>query len=194
MSDDFDGLDEELEQRQVSLVTAAEATDWLAPLSQQVEALVAGFAANRIRMTDPEQRAALVRMRAELDAVLEPLTLAKSTIDRVFLRYAVDAQAREVPIPGLGAVHYEPPKGQYVGQWAELRKALHAIGQLEGAPTPEEIDPAFTVVTEVKGNNTKLNALAKKYGGGVAEAIERHRTFVTPEAERGRVRFPEVKR
>lgn len=191
---DFDDLDEELAASQRALVTADEATQQLDALAPRVEALVAGLASNRIRMTDPRQRVDLVRLRAEILRVLEPLETARSMVDQVFLKYAVDSRAKEVPIPGMGAVVYEPPKGQYVGEWETMRAALHAIGQLDGAPTPEEIDPAFTVVTETKGNNTKLNALAKKYGGAVAEAIERHRQFVMPEPSRGRVRFPDTKR
>lgn len=191
----MDDLDELLTKPKRALITPAQATTSVAALKEAAEILVAGLASNRIRMTDPKQRADLVRLHAELTEAIQPLALAKSTVERVFLMYAVDAQAKEVPVPGMGAVRYEPPRGEYVVQSKALRTALYEIHHLDGAPTAAEIDEALHVEeAPIKANNTKLNALEKKYGGAVREAIARYRQFVQPDAERGRVRFPDVKR
>lgn len=191
----MDDLDEMLTRPKRALVTPAQAAAQVTGLKEAAEVLVAGLASNRIRMTDPKQRADLVRLHAELTEAIHPLALAKSTVERVFLMYAVDAQAKEVPIPGMGAVHYEAPRGEYIVQGKALRTALLELHHLDGAPTLEEIDEALRVEeAPVKANNTKLNALEKKYGGTVREAIGRLRQFVQPEAERGRVRFPKVER
>lgn len=191
----MDDLDELLTKPKRALITPAQATAKVSGLKEAAEVLVAGLASNRIRMTDPQQRADLVRLHAELEEAIQPLALAKSTVERVFLMYAVDAQAKEVPIPGMGAVHYEAPRGEYIVQGKALRAALLEMHHLDGAPTLEEIDEALRIEeAPVKANNSKLNALEKKYGGGVREAIGRFRQFVQPEAERGRVRFPKVDR
>lgn len=191
----MDDLDELLTKPKRALVTPAQATTTVAGLKEAAEALVAGLASNRIRMDDPQQRADLVRLHAVLGEAIQPLALASSTVERVFLMYAVDAQAKEVPIPGMGAVHYEAPRGEYIVQGKALRAALLELHHLDGAPTLQEIDEALRVEeAPVKANNTKLNALEKKYGGRVRDEIERLRQFVAPAAERGRVRFPKVDR
>ena len=192
----MDDLDDLLEQpKALVLVTPRQAVVSVASLREAAQALVAGLAANRIRMTDPQMRADLVALHEELAEAIQPLQLAKTTVERVFLMYAVDAQAKEVPIPGMGAVHYEAPRGEYIVQAKALRTALFEIHHLDGAPTVEEIDEALRVEeAPVKPNNTRLNALQKKYGGQVKEAIDQHRQFVAPPAENGRVRFPKAAR
>lgn len=191
-----DDLDDLLESPpSVALVAPSEAAQILDPLRSQLAQLVAGFAANRIRMTDPKQRADLVALRSVVSDVLEPLSLIKTTVERVFLLHAIDTSAREIPVPGGPAVVYEPPKGEYVGEWTDMRRELLAVAALEDVPGMRaEIAAAFTETVTVKGNNTKLNALAKKYGGKVRDVIEARRTFVMPDADRGRVRFPEARR
>jgi hypothetical protein len=190
---DLEGLDDDLAQNALVLVTPKQATVVAEALADAAEAMVRGLTANRIRMTDPQQRADLVELREELNAAIEPLTLARDTIDRVFLIFAVESKAREVAIPGGPAVHYEAARGQYVVQAPELRARLLELSLLDGAPTREEVDEALPEerVVSVKANNTHLNALVKRYGGNVAEAVAQMRQFVMPHPHKGRVRFPE---
>lgn len=190
---DEEGLDELLAQPSAvtTIITAEEADEAIRALEPRLAELMAGFAQGRIRMTDAQQRARLVALREAARAAQEPLRLIADTIERVFLVYAVDSKAKEVTIPGSGPVRYEAPRGEYVANWRALRSALIQANLDTGAPTLEEIDQAFSEETIVKGNNTRLNGLASRYGGEVREAIEHHRQYVAPGPEKGRVRFPD---
>lgn len=189
---DEDDLDELLAQPAAvtTIVTAPEAEAAIRSLEPKLGELVAGFASGRIRMTDAQQRAQLVALREAALAAQQPLRLISETVDRVFLMYAVEAGAKEVPIPGSAPVRYEAPKGEYVADWAALRSELVRVNLETGAPTLAEIEQAFTETVTVKGNNTRLNALASRYGGDVKAAIDEGRQYVSPGPERGRVRFP----
>jgi hypothetical protein len=189
---DEDDLDELLAQpgAVTTIITAPEADEAIRALEPRLAELVAGFAQGRIRMTDAQQRAQLVALRESARAAQEPLRLIADTIEKVFLTYAVEAGAKEVPIPGAGPVRYEAPRGEYVADWRALRSALIQANLDTGAPTLAEIEQAFSEEVIVKGNNTRLNGLATRYGGEVAEAIRAHRQYVAPGPEKGRVRFP----
>ena len=197
MTDDFDDLDAMLAPSAVALAPAVElvtAEAFIADLERLlplVRTLVAGFSGNRIRMDSPAERERLFRLRSLATDVLSSLSLVPATIERVFLTAAISVGAEVVPVPGTSGVRYEKPKGEYVIQSRPLRVELLRISALDGSPTLEEIDAAIREVTTLKPNHTHINKLAKTYGGEVKAAIDKHRQWVAPEPERGRVRFPE---
>lgn len=187
-------MDDALETRTaVEIVPAYMFTTDLERMAPLVDALVAGFAAGRVRMTDPAERLALVDLRARLVGVIGTLTDARNLIEQVFLQYAVEQKAAEVMLPDERRVHYEAARGEYITEAKKMRVALHALASLDGTVPPGEVDEALKEEVTIKPNHSKLNALAKKYGGTVAEVINANRTFVVPPPERGRVRFPEPK-
>ena len=191
-ADDFEGLEDDLAAPDptFAIIPApvfAEDMERMLPL---VDALVAGFAAGRVRMEDPDERLALVELRRRVVPVIDRLELAVKMIDKVFLQYAVEENAERIRLPDDRLVMYDRPRGEYTTQAAPLRTALAAISRLDGSISMAEVDEALKVEQIVRPNHTKLNALAKRYGGAVKEAIDAHRTFIAPDPARGRVRFP----
>lgn len=190
--EDLDGLfpdaEEDAPRMPVVIVPPSELAAELSVAAHRAEELIAGFASGRMRMTDPDTRLELARLHAAAESLAGPVLLVKRAVESAFLSYALDAKAKAIPLPDGKVVEYVPPKGEYVGDMAALRAALKAIALLDGAPTDDEIDAALQVVTTVKADNRKLNAMATKYGGKVADAISRGRQYVTQGD--GRVRFP----
>lgn len=192
MTDDFEGLAEDLASAEpaFAIIPAPVFADDMERMLPLVESLVAGFAAGRVRMEDPSERLALVELRARILPVVERLQLAVTLIEKVFLQSALDTHAEKIRLPDDRVVAYEAPRGEYVTQAATLRSALAAIAHTDGTLSLSEVEEALAVVQTIKPNHTKLNSLAKRYGGDVAEAIAKHRQFVAPDPERGKVRFP----
>ena len=194
MTDDFEGLDDDLKAvvPAVELVPAGAFITDMERLEPLVTALVAGFAANRIRMDDAHVRAELVDLRSRLLRVIHPLRMTADTIERLFVMEAARLNAKVIGLgEDAGRVTYEPPRGEYVTSAPPLRRDLAALALAGEGITREEIDAALPEILTVKPNHTKLNALEKRYGGPVADAIRKHRQYVAPPPERGRVRFPE---
>lgn len=194
MTDDFDGLDDDLSSRALEPITepvTAEAfIDDLVKLEPYVEALVAGFASGRIFMNQPSQRQALVELRAQILAVEGLLSTARTMIETVFKNALIDAGALSLPTPDGKEVTLEAARGDYVTKDQALYEALLAIARGSGDVPESEVHDAIRVATTYKANHAKLNAMAKKRGDAVAAVIAAHRTFVTPPAAAGRVRFP----
>lgn len=185
---DFDADIEEA----VGIVTATEFSGDLDRMLPLVEALVAGWAQGRVRMESPEERRALAELHARLSAVVRQLNVATTAIEEVFRRHALATQARDLPLAGGQTVVYEAPKGSYHTDARAMRTALLAIAHTDGTITPEEVAGLFTEEVTVKVDHRKLNAIARKRGTAVAEAIDRHRVFRTPPPEQGKVRFPSM--
>lgn len=176
----------------VAIVPADVFAARLESMIPEVEDLVAGFAAGRIRMTDADERARLVDLRERSRAISEALRLVERTIERVFAAYAADIGATTVALgEGRRPVLIEKPRAEYVTQAEPLRRELLRISALDGAPTREEIESAVKVVVDHKPDHRILNAMATKYGGEVAAAIAQYRTRPDVDLAAGRVRFPE---
>lgn len=189
-----DDLDQELAEQAasplVAVVRPPEFIEDMARLKPLVDALVAGFGAGRVFMDDPLQRAQLVELHARIRDVVSTLSAAESVIERTFKDALIAAGARQLPVPGTTPVRFEPARGEYVGDFAALRRSLAAMAAQTGIPPLEEVHAALTETTVVKPDHRKLNALKDRYGGEVAEAIDRHRQFIAPPPQAGRVVFP----
>lgn len=192
MTEDFEGLDEDLAQSR-ALVQPIPPEEFIADLERMlplVQALVAGWSAGRVHMADPNDRAALVALRAAIVAVKDVLWSAQSVIERAFLDDAIARGATTTKLPDGRSVIYEPPRGEYVGDMRALRTALATIANLDGTVTMEEVDMALKEEVVVKPDHRRINAIAKRAGGSVAEAIAKHRQHVVPSGVQGKVRFP----
>lgn len=177
----------------VELVTAADFTADLERWMPLAQALVRGFAANRIRMSDVEQRHDLVVLRARAAAIRELLGLVTGTVDRVFAAYAAETEATTIPLgEGRKPVLYDKPRADWVTQAEPLRRELLRLSALDGAPTADEIEKAIKPVIEFVPDHRTLNSLATRYGGDVRAAIEKYRVRPEIDPAKGRAKFPEV--
>lgn len=195
MTDDVLSDDDLVVAPAVEIVTAPEFSADIERMLPYVEALVRGFAANRIRMTDTQERADLVTLRGHAQQIRDLLGLVTATIERVFATYAAEAEATTIPLgEGRRPVLFEKHRTEYVTRADELRRALLALHHTSGAPTEHEIEKAVKVVVTHVPDHRALNALVTKYGGEVKAAIEANRTRPEADPAKGRVRFPELDR
>ena len=162
----------------------------LAPL---VDALVSGFAAGRVFMGSPEQRRQLAVLWNRITAVTGTLSAASHVIETAFKNQAIEQGAKQIPVPGMLPVRFEQPRGSYTGDWATLRTELRRMALETGIPPLEDVERALREERVITPDHRVLNSLKDRYGGEVAETIDRLRQFIVPPPETGRVRMPAVK-
>lgn len=154
--------------------------------------MMAAFKAWRLpdpRTATPEQRVAIVGVRAALDAISSGAADVRSAIDLAFKRAYGEDGIRQYLLPDGRKIAVE--KGQ--GTWHIDEDALWSV--LAGLVTDrviseEERDRAMHREVVVKVDHRILNALAGSRGTAVAEAIDACRSFTPAPYQAARVTYP----
>lgn len=158
------------------------------PLAAAFHDVLAALAAGRVDMGDPLQRTQMVELRETLQGLLQPAKAAVTFIDQIFAETARSLGAKAIPLDDGREVTWEAPQGTYRTDTNALRQDLLELA-VKGFISRDAVDECVPQVVSVEANHVKLNSIAKRLGGPVAEAINARRIRV-PATGPGRVRYP----
>lgn len=144
-----------------------------------------------IESMTPEERGLFVALREILERLDNAVKTRMLAIDVAFRAGLERMGAKELPIPGYTALLYTPAEGKWIVRADALLEEFHELVHA-GVLTQEDIDKTFERVTTVKADNRVLNALARKRGKDVDDAIQRHREWQEATGQ-GRLTYPKRK-